>query len=167
MKVSHTQLLTISPEEPRPTQLMGNFEGISLGWRCEAAQAGVSLGLRKTKEYGYKICPFDLMVSNYIGMCKCINDDFKYFCDPNYLELRPALNLIKYLGPNQNDDELWLYNTYYNFVFNHESPFHGNLFLIEKWNGPYHFVDNNYKKFIERYENRINNFRNYLKNSVV
>ena len=139
-------------------------EGISLGWNCSPAQDGVKLGLRNIKSNGYKTCPFDMMISNYIGLCKCIEDDFKYFCDPNYLEMRKAPQMANFI-PNQNDDQMWIYNTYYNFTFNHESPFHGNLYLSEQWNGPFHFVDNNYKNFIKRYENRINNFREYLKNT--
>lgn len=138
-----------------------NREGISLGWNCSSAQEGLSLGIRKNKINGYSTCPFDMMISNYIGLCKCIEDDFKYFCDPNYLELRPAPEMSKHI-PNQKDGEQWVYNTYYNFVFNHESPYHGNLYLNETWSGPFHFVDNNFDNFIKRYTKRIEDFRNYL-----
>ena len=31
----------------------------------------------------------------------------------------------------------------------------------------YHFVNNNYEKFIERYEQRINNFREYIKSDGI
>lgn len=121
--------------------------GISLGNVCNSAQWGVRKNFRKRKEEGYNTCPFDLMVSNYKGIVKCIKEDFKYFCDTNYLVLK-------------NND---LYNTYYNFNFNHESPYHGNLYLTENWpEGPNHFVNNNYLHFIERYNNRIQSFRNYL-----
>ena len=140
-----------------------NREGISLGWNCSAAQEGLSLGLRKNKSNGYNTCPFDMMISNYIGLCKCIEDDFKYFCDPNYLELRSAPKMTEHI-PNQKDDEQWVYNTYYNFVFNHESPYHGNLYLNETWSSPFHFVNNNFENFIKRYNTRIENFRNYLNN---
>jgi hypothetical protein len=137
------------------------IEGISLGWNCSAAQEAIKMGLRNTKNNGYNTCPFDMMITNYIGLCKCIEDDFKYFCDPKYLKLRPAPNMMKYI-PNQKEGEMWVYNTYYNFVFNHESPYHGNLYLNERWSSPYHFIDNDFEKFIERYTNRIDNFRNYL-----
>jgi len=136
-------------------------EGISLGWNCSAAQDGLKLGLRNTKSNGYKTCPFDMMITNYVGMCKCIEDDFKYFCDPNYLELRKAPKMSPHI-PNQKDDEMWVFNSYYNFYFNHESPYHGNLYLNEQWSGPNHFVNNNFEKFVERYERRINNFRGYM-----
>ena len=137
--------------------------GISLGWRCEAAEIGVQYNLRQIKKDGYKTCPFDLGVTNYIGVCKCIEDDFKYFLDPNYLELRLEPKLKKILGDNQTEDQYWIYNSYYNFAFNHESPGHANLYLHENWkDGINHFVNNNFEKFIERYNNRINNFRYYL-----
>lgn len=138
-----------------------NREGISLGWNCSAAQEGLALGLRKTKSNGYETCPFDMMISNYVGLCKCIEDDFKYFCDPNYLELRDAPEMGKHI-PNQKDGEKWVYNTYYNFVFNHESPYHGNLYQNERWSGPFHFVENNFENFIKRYTKRIDSFRKYL-----
>lgn len=136
-------------------------EGISLGWNCSAAQDGLRLGLRNVKANGYKTCPFDMMVSNYIGVCKCIEDDFKYFCDPEHLALVDAPDMTSHF-PNQKLGEKWIVNTYYNFVFNHESPYHGNLYLNEKWDGPNHFVDNNFANFIERYTTRINAFREYL-----
>ena len=138
--------------------------GISLGWNCSAAQDGLRLGIRENKSSGYKTCPFDMMVSNYVGMRKCIEDDFKYFCDPKYLELRDAPDMSKHF-PNQKGGEKWIYNTYYNFVFNHESPFHGNLYLNERWSSPYHFVEDDFFNFIVRYKTRIENFRNYLKNT--
>jgi hypothetical protein len=139
------------------------YIGISLGWRCEAAQLAVKNRIRSTKSEGYMTCPFDLCVTNYIGICKCIEDDFKYFCDTKYLELKKEPLMKEHFGENQTDDQFWIYNTYYNFTFNHESPGHGNLYLTENWeNGINHFVDNNFEKFIERYKNRINNFRNYI-----
>jgi hypothetical protein len=142
-----------------------NEIGISLGWRCEAAQIAVKNGIRTSKSDGYKTCPFDLMVSNYWGVLECIKDDFKYFCDPKYLELVKGPQVNYHLG-GQDDNELWIYNTYYNFGFNHESPGHGNLYKDENWEfGINHFVENNFERFIERYNNRINNFRNYLTTS--
>ena len=138
--------------------------GISLGWRCGAVESAINiLNLRITKKQGYKTCPFDIGVFNYIGVCKCIEDNFRYFTNPSYLTLKKAPKMKEHLGDNQNDDEYFIYNTYYNFVFNHESPGHGNLYKSENWEfGPDHFIKNNFEKFIERYDNRIANFRNYL-----
>jgi len=106
-----------------------------------------------SKETGYNTCPFDIMMSNYKGVIECIKDDFAFFCDPNYLELKTMY------GTN----EKWIYNKKYRFLFNHESPGHANLYISQCWElGSNHFVVNNYEHFITRYQNRINNFKNYL-----
>jgi hypothetical protein len=70
-------------------------EAISLGWNCHSASTGVYMGLRKTKQNGYKTCPFDEMVTNYEGIIECIKDDFKYLCDIEYLELIKITKRIK------------------------------------------------------------------------
>ena len=131
-------------------------EAVSLGWNCTSAIHGVSSGLRSIKQNGYKTCPFDEMISNYKGLVECINDDFKYFCDLNYLELTNF-----YLT-----DELIIYNKKYKFAFNHESPGHSNLYITQKWEkGINHFILNNYEEFIKRYNRRIQNFRDLLNSS--
>ena len=118
---------------------------ISLGKNCSPAVWGVKNGLRKTKADGYNTCPFDLMVSNYKGVVECIKDDFKYFCDSKYLKSNSVLN------------------TYYGFGFNHEDGTHKQLWLKEKWpGGKDHFIANDFKNFKERYNTRIQSFRNYL-----
>ena len=125
--------------------------GISLGWNCHPAVHGVNVGIRKRREEGYTTCVFDEMVSNYPGMIRCLEEDFEGFADPQHLELK-------------NMGETMIYNTKYNFWFNHESPGHANLYLTQNWeHGINHFVINNYQYFIERYQRRIENFRNYLR----
>ncbi len=136
--------------------------GISLGWSCEAATYGVENNIRAKKEDGYLTCPFDGCLSNYDGIIECLKDDFKYFVDPNYLEVIEVqfntVGLSKY-------DKL-LYNKKYKFIFNHESPGHGNLYITQNWPGGInHYIDNNYKYFIERYTRRIQSFRNYLEDN--
>lgn len=137
---------------------------ISLGNRCATSIWGVANNFRETKENGYLTCPFDLCVTNYKGIIDCINDDFVHFTDPNYLSL-------EYYGyqdihvDNAFPEQLLIYNKKYNFCFNHESPYHADLFSIENqnWpNGPTHYIDNNFQLLIERYNKRIQNFRNYL-----
>lgn len=137
--------------------------GISLGWNCCSASTLVEQGIRKTKAEGYKTCVFDEMVSNYFGVIKCIEDDFKFLCDLKYLSVKKIddghleYSTIPYIGDNI------IYNSYYNFGFNHESPGHANLYITQNWPGGInHFVDNNFKNFIERYQIRILNFKNYL-----
>lgn len=121
--------------------------GISLGNVCFSAMWAVKNGLRKTKAEGYHTCPFDLMVSNYNGVVECIKTDFKDFCNPAFLKVEPH----------------GLYNRKYGFTFNHETPGHADLHLHEKWpEGKNHFINHNFKHFIERYNSRINSFKSYL-----
>lgn len=124
--------------------------GISLGYNCDPAQHGVASGLRLRREDGYKTCPFDLMISNYNGIVRCISDDFSDFLNIDYLKCIDGV----------------ISNRKYYFYFNHESPAHPFLHTTENWaEGNNHFINNNFKNLISRYEKRINNFRNYLNDS--
>jgi hypothetical protein len=126
--------------------------GISLGWNCHSAVWGVNNNIREKKENGYNTCPFDMMITNYPGIVECIKNDFKHLYDENYLELVYA-----------NDNESTIINTKYRFGFNHESPGHADLYLIENWpSGKNHFVSNNYENFKKLYSRRVQNFINYL-----
>jgi hypothetical protein len=140
------------------------IEAISLGWNCESAVKGVSMGIRNKKANGYTTCPFDECITNYNGVIECLKDDFKYFCDPKYLTIIQAPfstgGIIK--------GEYLLYNSRYKFIFNHESPGHANFYLTQNWSGGItHYINNNFEKFIERYERRINNFRKYVSTNPI
>ena len=138
------------------------YEGISLGWNCHSAITGVSLGIRTTKQNGYKTCPFDEMITNYKGIIECIKDDFEYLCDTKYLELIKIPKESIWLNTN-GDGDVMIYNTKYNFIFNHESPGHANLFITQKWLfGINHYILNEYQEFINRYRRRIQNIKNLL-----
>jgi hypothetical protein len=133
--------------------------GISLGYNCNPAIIGVKLGLRNTKQNGYLTCPFDECVTTYHGIILCLEENFKYFLDLNYIKL---IESKEDFGGCKKGDKL-ICNTRYNFIFNHESPGHANLYLTQNWDeGINHYTNNNYEKFIKRYSNRINNFKNYL-----
>lgn len=139
-------------------------EGISLGWNCHSATKGVEIGLRKRKQDGYSTCPFDECITNYDGIIQCIKEDFKYFCDSDYLELIEA----PFSSGGTVKGEKLVYNTRYRFIFNHESPGHGNLYITQNWkNGINHYIDDDYKLFKERYNRRINNFRHYVQNNDI
>jgi hypothetical protein len=132
--------------------------GISLGHNCFSASHGVFMGIRKQKSEGYTTCPFDEMNSMYPGVVQCIQDDFKDFTNVAYLQLVTHPPDCRYY-PN----ETLIYNTKYGFIFNHESPGHADLYSTQAWpGGSTHFIDNNFEKFIERYERRIQNFRSYV-----
>ncbi len=137
--------------------------GISLGKNCDSAEYGVNNGVRLRNENGYNTCPFDLCVTHLKGVVECLKDDFKYFCNPEHLAvINYSIDDLKVA--NSRIGEELIKNTYYNFIFNHESPGHTTFYTTQNWlGGKYHFVNNNFKLFIERYERRINNFRIYLK----
>lgn len=129
---------------------MNKIVGISLGKDCLPASWGVHNNYRKRKSNNYNTCPFDLMISNYEGVVKCILEDFKNFTNPEFLEYNNTI----------------ICNRYYNFNFNHETPGHANLHIKENWiGGVNHFINDNFKNFIKRYNNRIKNFINYLNNN--
>jgi hypothetical protein len=137
-------------------------EGISLGWNCDSAIIGVSTGLRKTKQDGYKTCPFDEMITNYKGVIDCINDNFEYLCDKKYVELIKIPKESKWLNTN-GDGDIMIYHKKYKFIFNHESPGHANLFDSQKWTkGINHYIINEYEEFINRYKRRIANIKELL-----
>lgn len=137
--------------------------GISLGYNCRSAAIGVERGWRDGKSHGYKTCPFDLCISSFEGVVECIRDDFKDFVNPEYLRLQ---NVPAEILQSATAEEL-VYNTKYNFVFLHESPGHANLYKTENWpNGPYHWVNNTWAAFRERYIRRIENFRGYLRSGT-
>ena len=130
--------------------------GISLGWNCHSANRGVTLGLRALKKDGYNTCPFDEAITNYPGIVDCIRSDFADFFSVTLKET--SSDAAYYKG------DMLIYNPRYRFLFNHESPGHANLWRIEEWPGGInHFVDKNYEAFITRYQNRIENFRAYLR----
>jgi hypothetical protein len=131
--------------------------GISLGWNCHSAVWATDNGIRSRKSDGYKTCPFDIIVTNYVGIVDCLLDDFKFMCDDKFLEIRPG----------KSDNEVLIFNTKYNFIFNHESPGHADLYLKENWpEGKFHFTVDNFRNLKERYNRRIDNFRRYVLNPL-
>lgn len=133
--------------------------GISLGYNCKAASIAIDNGWRSRKQDGYKTCPFDMCITPFESIIHCIEDDFKDFVNPTYLRVQ---NVPSNILHSEKDEEL-IYNTKYNIVFLHESPGHAELYAKENWpNGKYHFVDNNWEYFCERYSKRIENFYEYI-----
>lgn len=131
--------------------------GISLGWNCHSAGYGVAAGIRKRKSQGYNTCPFDEMITNYPGIVQCIDDGLDSLYDTSYLDLK-KLPCSKWLS-----NETIIHHTKYNFLFNHESPYHANLYIKQNWiGGANHYIANNFEKFVERYKRRVNNLHVYL-----
>ena len=135
-----------------------NSIAISIGWNCDPAIIGVEKGWRASRDDGYRTCPFDLMLSNYAGLIQCLRDDFACFTDRQYLKI---INISE--DALCNAGERLIFNTKYRFIFNHESPDQAGLYEKEEWEGgKMHFIENGFERFIERYERRIQNFRDYL-----
>ena len=133
--------------------------GISLGWNCHSAGYGVLAGLRERKEVGYQTCPFDEMITNLKGVEECLADDFKYFMDEEYLQVLQA----PFSTGGIVEGEYLVYNTKYNFIFNHESPGHANLYMSQGWTGGInHYIDNSFVLLKERYIRRVDSFRKYI-----
>jgi hypothetical protein len=102
------------------------------------------------------------MITNYEGIINCFEDDFRYLCDSEYLELIKIPNESKWLNTN-GDGDIVIYNKKYNFIFNHESPGHANLYITQNWlKGINHYIEDNYKEFINRYNKRIQNIKELL-----
>lgn len=131
--------------------------GISLGWNCYTAYRGVDWGYRTRKAQGYKTCPFDEMVTNYEGIVECINDKLDLLTDTSYIRV---IRLPPDAIHNPNDN--LIHHSKYKFWFNHESPGHANLYLTQNWpGGKEHYIANNYEKFRERYNRRVENMKRY------
>ena len=125
--------------------------GLSLGYKCTSTIYAHTKGHRPLKKDGYKTCVFDLMLSNTTGVIQCIKDDFKDFCNLEYL----TFQLV-------DKREMQIYNKKYRFLFNHESAPGRDEDKTIKWSSNTMYSDNNFEKFIERYNRRIQNFRDYL-----
>jgi hypothetical protein len=62
---------------------------------------------------------------------------------------------------------LYIRNTYYNFVFPHESPGGAAALSSEPWpGGPYQYAEDGFRLFRERYDRRIENFRQYMRSEA-
>ena len=119
---------------------------ISLGWNCGPATYRASLGFRKAS--GYKTCPFDLGVTPYAGLVECILDKFDR---KKFFNLRVEYDPVNKQDCILNEYDMW---------FNHESErLEGNS--ETEWH-PGKWAVNDFYLFKERYENRIQNFLNYV-----
>lgn len=129
---------------------------ISIGYNCDP-RIYIAHGIGMTKHTGYMSCPFDLCITPFQSVCRCIEEDFQHFFDD--------LKLVS--GTNAEGDrtlcgsgELNIINKY-GIVFNHESPTHSHLFR-EGTNEDMYYVKNDFENFKKRYTERIRNFRNYI-----
>lgn len=149
------------------------MEYISLGHNCSSVTHHIKNNLMKSKIQGRKTCPFDLMVSTYTGVCNMIENNFENFLD---VEAIDNPNNPKYNNPTHtlfySDGAKKTYNNGMvcskenGLLFNHESPGHPFLAQTERWGSIDKFTRNNYKEFNTRYNNRIQNFNQYITNAL-
>ena len=134
---------------------------ISIGSNC-SPRTYIKNQLGITKGNGYLTGPFDLCVSPFNALYKCIDTDFEYFFDD--LSLIPGPNA----PGNRSNAGTGLLNitNSYGFIFNHEGPSHSHLFNEGK-NDDNFYCRDDFKQFKLRYERRINNFNNYINNHDV
>ena len=118
---------------------------ISLGWDCQSAEIRYGV-FGHTYDLGYKTCPFDLCVTDYKSLLECLSSNF---------DRSIFFNLFI-------DANGWIRNGY-SMWFNHESPELSDNF--EKLGESDYFIKNNFKNFKDRYEQRIENWNNYIENS--
>lgn len=132
---------------------------VSIGWNC-SPRSFIKNTLKITKGTGYKTGPFDLCVTLYPALVKCISTNFANFFDN--LHLIPGENAPgdrTGCGPGGMN-----ITNAYEMIFNHEGSTHSHMFAEGK-NDDEFYIRNNFQKFRERYANRINNFRNYINSS--
>jgi len=96
---------------------------ISLGVNCRPRKYIKSLGYSRTS--GYKTCPFDICVTPFPALKKCIETDFAHFFE----------NLSLIPGPNASGDRSLCgdggvnISNSYGMIFNHEGSTHSHLFI--------------------------------------
>jgi hypothetical protein len=128
---------------------------ISLGWNCSPRYYIRDIGMSRSN--GYRSCPFDLCMTSFAGLCKCIETDFKYFF--NDLALIP--------GGNAEGDRSKCgvgginITNHYQMIFNHEGSTHSHLFK-DGINDDLFYIRNDFEQFRNRYEIRIQNYNKYI-----
>ena len=130
---------------------------ISLGYNCSPRKY-IYNELNIKKEDGYKTCPFDLCITSYDALYRCLETNFEYFFDN--LHLIPGMNADgdrSNCGPGGQN-----ISNAYGMIFNHEGSTHSHNFK-ESPNDDDFYIRNNFEKFKRRYQNRINNFFLYMK----
>lgn len=129
---------------------------ISLGYNC-CPRIFIKNKYNLSKEIGYKTCPFDLCITNFYSLLDTLDYNFKNFFEDlkvipwgNADGIRDLAGIGKTAITNKSK-----------IIFNHEGGSHSHLFK-EGRNDDNFYIRNNFKEFKKRYNNRINNFKNYL-----
>jgi hypothetical protein len=129
---------------------------ISLGVNCSPRIHIKRMGYSRAT--GYKTCPFDLCITPFSGLKKCLETDFVHFFED--LRVIPGSNA----SGNRTlcgDGGLNINNSY-GMIFNHEGSTHSHLFSKGR-NDDEYYIRNDFTEFRNRYQTRINNFKEYIR----
>lgn len=149
---------------------------IPLGMNCEIASYIVRNKLVKSKKEGRQTLLFDLMLTNYYGICHFFEskDSLNTFLDVNIVEnsknkgYRNKQDVFLFSDSAQAPYGDLIINQTLGFVYNHESPGNPSLHHIEKWTSTEMFSENNLEKFKVRYTKRYNSMiTQIIQNNVI
>jgi tetratricopeptide (TPR) repeat protein len=121
-----------------------NYKIISLGFDCLPRTIATRWGIKPSRSQGELSCPFDLAFHSYSNICNLLNNDFDDYLNPQYLDL---------VIDENNPCETMVRNTKYFCKFVHEN---GTI-----------WQENEFQRFRNRYEHRVNNFYSYLKQNPI
>jgi tetratricopeptide (TPR) repeat protein len=121
-----------------------NYKLISLGFDCLPRTVATRWGIKPSRLQGEKSCPFDLAFHSFSNICNLLKNNFQDYLDSQYLKTIPC---------DLYPEKLIVFNTKYFCRFNHE--------YSDNWH------ENNFSKFRERYQQRIDNFYNYLHSNPI
>lgn len=133
---------------------------ISLGYNCDP-RIFLKEKLEMSKNNGYLSCPFDLCITpSFQTLVNILQSDFcVFFDDIQCIDWGNADGDRSHAGPGN-----MAISNNCGMIFNHEGGGHSHLFEVGK-NNDYYFTENNFARFKERYNKRIENFRNYCRNA--
>lgn len=135
--------------------MCNNMVYISLGVNCGPRMHIKNMGYSRAS--GYKTCPFDLCITPFPALQKCMETDFVQFFED--LRLIPGGNA----SGNRSlcGEGGFNITNAYGMTFNHEGSTHSHLFK-DGQNDDEFYIRNNFAEFKKRYQVRINNFKEYI-----
>lgn len=110
---------------------------ISLGRNCLPRVILTHSGYKPRKAQGELTLPFDLSIHSYENVCSLIENDFKFYIDANFIEIK----------------EEKIVHTYYKGV---EFPHESGAKYIE------FFSKNNFEELVKKFQKRVENFYAYI-----
>lgn len=119
-----------------PNERLQEINLVSLGSDCLPRTLFTKWGLRRSRKFGERTLPFDLVSVGSRGTLRIIADDFRAMLDTSALTIAEGFD-----AP---------FNSELHLCFNHEV-------------GPF-WREDNHRRLVERYQKRIDRFRSTLRN---